>query len=46
MGPSTQRKIRRDNTGKVLPPAGADSNLQRPFAKGITEVWGGGRIDA
>jgi hypothetical protein len=46
MGPSTQRKICRDNAGKILLPAGADSDLQRPHAKGNTEVSGGVRIDA
>ena len=33
-GPGIRRKIHRDNVGKVLLPAGADSNLHRPAAQG------------
>ncbi len=33
-GPGTWGRIRRDNVGKVLLPAGADSNLQRPTDRG------------
>jgi hypothetical protein len=37
-GPSTQGEIRRENVGKVLLPAGADRNLHRPGAAGMTET--------
>ena len=45
-GPSTQGQMRRDNVGKVLLPAGADSNLHRPGVEGTTEARGGWRTGA
>src|SRR5262249_13388632 len=45
-GPSTQGQIRRENVGKVLLPAGADSHLHRPGVEGMTETGGGGRTGA
>src|ERR1043166_3345820 len=41
-GPSTQGQIRRDNVGKVLLPAGADSNLHRPPVRGYYRGSGRG----
>jgi hypothetical protein len=42
-GPSTQGKIRRENVGKVLLPAGADRNRHRPVDQG--ETIGKGRVE-